>query len=92
MVHRPLYFEDANLERYGNGIGRWQPIASGAHFFTSVLAMPYKIGVTSPTECDYSMGHFRPGNCVPAYKKNFEFNLRGAIFEGLAAGTVLGGL
>lgn len=92
MVHRPLYFEQGNLERYGNGIGRWQPVASGVHFFSSVLMLPYKMGSESPKECDYSMGHFRPGDCVPAYKSHRPLSFRGAIFEGLAIGTVLGGL
>lgn len=90
MVHRPLYFEDANLERYGNGIGKWQPVASGVHFFSSVMMLPYKIGTTPPTECDYSMGHFRPGNCVPAYRQKFECNPRGTIYQGLAIGALMG--
>ncbi len=35
FYHRPLYFEEANLERYGFSYGRLQPFASAAHFFCS---------------------------------------------------------
>lgn len=89
MVHRPLYFEEPNLERYGNGIGRFQPVKSGVHFFGSMLFLPYKLGTTDPRTCDYSMGHYRPGDCVPAYRHEINLNAKGMIYEGLALGTFL---
>ncbi len=69
----PLYFEEVNLERYGYGCGCWGPCCttcvqsavSGAHFFANVVALPYKMGVDCPCDCDYTLGHYRPGSCPP---------------------------
>jgi hypothetical protein len=66
LCHRPLYFEEVNLERYGYGCG-WclQPAASAAHFFGTVPALPYLAAVDCPHECIYTLGHYRPGSCPP---------------------------
>lgn len=66
LAHRPLYFEEINLERYGYGCG-WclQPAASAAHFFGAVPALPYCMAVDCPYECVYTLGHYRPGSCPP---------------------------
>jgi hypothetical protein len=66
LCHRPLYFEEINLERYGYGCG-WclQPAASAAHFFGTVPALPYLATVDCPHECIYTLGHYRPGSCPP---------------------------
>jgi hypothetical protein len=66
LCHRPLYFEEINLERYGYGCG-WclQPAASAAHFFGTVPALPYLAAVDCPHECIYTLGHYRPGSCPP---------------------------
>jgi hypothetical protein len=43
FYHRPLYFEQPNLERYGHGRARIvQPLLSSAHFFGSIPLVPYK--------------------------------------------------
>jgi hypothetical protein len=75
FCHRPLYFEEINLERYGffccdhrcGGIpaALVQPVLSGAHFFATVPALPYKMTLEPPCECIYTLGHYRPGSCVP---------------------------
>lgn len=92
MLHRSLYFEDANLERCGNGIGFWQPVASGVRFFSSVAFLPYKSGKSPWRDCEYSLGHLRPGDCNPAYKHSRKLSPRGLIVQGLAIGTIWGGL
>ena len=57
LRHKPLYFEDVNLERYGHSRGPLlQPVMSGAHFFMNVAALPYKMGINPPTECRYPLG------------------------------------
>jgi hypothetical protein len=38
---------------------------SAGHFFTTVPALPYKMAVDCPGECDYTLGHYRPGSCPP---------------------------
>jgi hypothetical protein len=63
--HKPLYFEDWQLERYGHSHGALDPIFSAAHFFVSLPVLPYKMGVELPWECVYPLGHYRPGNCAP---------------------------
>ena len=92
MVHRPLYFEQPNLERHGISKDRWQPIVSGAHFFTSVVFLPYKVGSTPFSECVYPIGEARPGDCVTPYRAPIEFNRRGFLFQATRAGIVFGGL
>jgi hypothetical protein len=75
FCHRPLYFEEINLERYGffccdhrcGGIpaALVQPVLSGAHFFAAIPALPYKMTLHPACECIYTLGHYRPGSCVP---------------------------
>jgi hypothetical protein len=74
LCHRPLYFEEANLERYGYGCGcRYecccggclQPAMSAAHFFATIPALPYCLAAECPGECQYTLGHYRPGSCPP---------------------------
>ena len=92
LVHQPLYFEDVNLERYGNGHAKLQPFLSGAHFFTSVFLLPYKTGVNHPTDCEYSLGAYRPGDCNPAYRDCPPFNRRAALKQVLVTGGLWVGL
>lgn len=66
LCHRPLYFEETNLERYGYGCCEcMQPAASAAHFFGTIPALPYCMAVDCPGECNYTLGQYRPGSCVP---------------------------
>ena len=41
LAHRPVYFEEINLERYGNSFGLVQPVVSAAHFFGTMPLLPY---------------------------------------------------
>ncbi|HEY3392613.1 MAG TPA: hypothetical protein VGK58_07890 [Lacipirellulaceae bacterium] len=66
LCHRPLYFEEINLERHGYGCcACLQPVASAAHFFGTVPALPYCMAAECPCECVYTLGHYRPGSCPP---------------------------
>lgn len=68
FAHRPLYFEQVNLERFGYGpryLRVVQPALSGAHFFATIPALPYLMTVQPPCQCVFPLGHYRPGNCVP---------------------------
>lgn len=66
MYHKPLYFEEVNLERYGYTVSPvLQPLISGAHFFATIPALPYKMTTHPPNECYYTLGHYRPGSCAP---------------------------
>jgi hypothetical protein len=88
LCHKPLYFEDEQLERYGHS---WppccQPFVSGAHFFTRLPILPYCMGVEPPNECIYALGHYRPGSCAPYMCNPVPLSARGALFQ---AGAVVG--
>jgi hypothetical protein len=88
LCHKPLYWEDINLERYGHTVGPIaQPIVSGAHFFGTVFVLPYKMGINPPGECQYALGYYRPGSCAPRYISPLPLSKRGAMLQ---ATTVLG--
>jgi hypothetical protein len=88
LCHKPLYFEDVQLERYGHSwLPDVQPLVSGAHFFGSVAILPYKMGLETPNECIYALGHYRPGSCAPYYIEALPFTWRAAAFQ---AGVVTG--
>jgi len=85
--HKPLYFEDWNLERYGHSHGWADPIISGAHFFATLPVLPYKMGVELPWECVYPLGYYRPGSCAPWTCPAVPISCRGMVLE---AATVTG--
>ena len=82
LCHNPLYFEQPALERYGHTCGPLQPVLSGAQFLLTVPALPYLIAMDPVNECQYPLGHYRPGSCAP-YKWNpFPYSTRAAVAEG----------
>jgi len=86
--HKPLYFEDWQLERYGHSHGPLaDPFFSAAHFFTTLPVLPYKMGVELPWECVYPLGYYRPGNCAPWTVPAIPISVRGMAVE---AATVTG--
>jgi hypothetical protein len=90
LCHKPLYFEELQLERYGHTAGPIvQPFLSGAHFFVSIAALPYAMGVQPPNECIYQLGLYRPGSCAPWLIDPIPLSLRGALLQ---TGAVLGGI
>ena len=80
LCHKPLYFQETQLERYGHSWGPYlQPVISGAHFFLSVPALPYSMGLYPPGECMYSLGFYRPGNCAPYLLDPLPISVRAAL-------------
>jgi len=65
VCHRPLYFEEVNLERYGYSYGRAQSLLSGAHFFGKVPLLPYLITAEPHRDCVYTLGNYPPGSYAP---------------------------
>jgi hypothetical protein len=90
LCHKPLYFENESLERYGHSWGPYvQPLVSGAHFFSRLPILPYEMGLEPPNECIYALGHYRPGSCAPYLIDPVPFTWRAALFEaGAVVGTV----
>jgi hypothetical protein len=85
LCHKPLYFEDVQLERYGHMCGPWlQPFASGFQFFATIPILPYKMGLELPGECIYTLGYYRPGDCAPYMIDPIPLSVRAAFFESCA--------
>jgi hypothetical protein len=90
LCHKPLYFEQVQLERYGHTTGPFtQPWVSGAHFFLNIAALPYQMAYQPPHECQYALGYYRPGSCAPWMIPPIPISPRGAVAE---VGAVLGGV
>lgn len=90
LCHKPLYFEEVQLERYGHSAGTvLQPALSGAHFFLNIATLPYQMGMSPPNECEYALGYYRPGNCAPWLLPPVPLSVRGGLMQ---AGAVLGGI
>jgi hypothetical protein len=66
----PRYFEDRMLERHGHErFPLLQPMTSGVRFFSTIPLLPYLMVVRSPSDCEYTMGYYRAGSCIPALKQ-----------------------
>lgn len=90
LCHKPLYFEDPQLERYGHTVCPLaQPFISRARFWLTIPILPYLMGVNPPNECIYDLGMYRPGNCAPYMLNPIPISLRGGLME---AGVIVGGI
>jgi len=88
MRHRPLYFEDENLERHGYTPScLFQPIISGARFFLTIPTLPYRMAIDPPRSCVYTLGYYRPGSCAPQHWHRLPLRAGAGIVE---AGVVVG--
>lgn len=82
LCHKPLYFENRQLERYGHTHGPIvQPVHSTVHFFTNLVFWPYNAGINSPNECLYALGFYRPGDCAPWLKDPLPISMHGALYQ-----------
>lgn len=83
LCHKPLYFEQVQLERYGHSAGPIMgPLRSSAHFFGSLVFWPYHSAIHPANECMYPLGYYRPGNCAPWLVEPFPISGPGAIRQG----------
>ena len=84
LCHKPLFFENVQLERYGHSHGPFaQPVHSVAHFFVSLVSVTYQNAITPANECQYALGYYRPGNCAPWLKDPIPISLNGARRQAL---------
>ena len=90
LCHKPLYFEQAHLERYGHTTGPLtQPIVSAGHFYLMMPILPYQLALWPPYECIYPLGYYRPGSCAPYYLDPIPLSIRAGLAE---AGAWVGGV
>lgn len=85
LCHKPLYFEEVALERYGHTRRPLlQPAISGVKFLASIPVLPYKMGLETPNECLYTLGYYRPGSCAPFLRYRIPWQRRAATFQAIA--------
>ena len=66
FCHSPLYFEQPNLERYGNKHGDFvTPALSASYFFGEVVTFPARAVWQPPWSKSCTLGNKRPGDCAP---------------------------
>jgi hypothetical protein len=82
LWHHPLYFDDVQLERYGQTPKpKLQPFLSGAHFFGTLPLLPYKMGIDPPKSCVTNLGYYRPGSPAPCVGRRLPWDRRAALYE-----------
>lgn len=84
LKYNPLYFEDPQLERYGNEVCLLQPFLSGARFYATLPTLPYQMMSEGNSPCHevYDLGYDRPGNCVPVALEAPPFSWTGSLATG----------
>jgi len=101
LCYQPLYFEEVNAERYGyicndccncccSPQDCLQSACSAAHFFGTVPCLPYCLIAQCPTECVYTLGHYRPATCGVPWRWNYPpcKPLAGAGAAGIYTGLI----
>jgi hypothetical protein len=89
IAHRPLYFEEVNLERHGYKVPLIQPVLSGAHFFGRIPALPYLMFSENHRQLRYTLGHYRPGSRAPYTWYAPRASLHGGVIEAAAVTGLL---
>ena len=69
FAHHPLYFEEANLERYGRTCGQLQPALSGLRFFATIPSLPYAMTVHNPYKTYTTLWPYEAGWGAPKVKE-----------------------
>jgi len=59
--HRPLYFQELNLERCGSTYGIAQNAVSAGHFLTNTALLPYRMATRHPDQTVNHSGDCRSG-------------------------------
>lgn len=85
FCHRPLYFEERNLERCGKTYGCATNAVSGFYFLTNTAMLPYRIASQRP-DCTVAT----PGDCKTCQQFDCDIEPlghepRGALLEAAAA-------
>lgn len=83
--HRPLYFEEKNLERCGKSFGVFQNAVSGIRFLANTMCLPYRMGEQRP-DCTI----LSPGDCPTCHSyavdcNPFPLSHHGLLSEAAAA-------
>ncbi len=69
FAYQPLYFEEANLERYGRTCGPLQPALSGLRFFATIPSLPYAMTVHHPSKTYMTKWPYEAGWGAPKVRE-----------------------
>jgi hypothetical protein len=81
LCHYPLYFEEINLERHGYSAGLLQPFAGAFNFYGRIAFLPYMMATNRPLDCQFTLGHYRPGSYAPFHLHHPPIRARGFVVE-----------
>jgi hypothetical protein len=82
LYHNPIYFEDVPLERYGHTRHFLiQPLFSVPKFALQLFGLPYQMSLYPMCDRQYSLGYYRPGECVPYKCYQIPLNAKAAVVE-----------
>ncbi|OYP33123.1 hypothetical protein [Rhodopirellula sp. MGV] len=85
----PLYFEDRMLERHGQSrFPHMQPLVSAGRFAGQFAMLPYQVAISPPYECQYTLGYYRAGSCVPAFLQRPPYNRKAAVAQAVSMATL----
>jgi hypothetical protein len=82
--HRPLYFQELNLERCGTTYGCAQNAVSAAHFIGNSVILPYRMAINRADEC---VNHWDDCSTCQRYSGDIEPlepSLKGTVNEAAA--------
>lgn len=84
FAHQPLYFEEANLERYGRTCGPLQPAFSGVRFFATIPSLPYAMAVHNPNKTYITRWPYEAGWGAPKVKELRPLQLKPGLIQASA--------
>lgn len=88
LYHKPLYFEDVPLERYGHTFPEIvQPFVSLGKFGVQLIGLPYQMALDPVWRDQYALGYYRPGDPAPELFYQVPINFKAAA---AAAGVYTG--
>ena len=87
FAHQPLYFEEANLERYGRTCGLLQPTLSGVRFFATIPSLPYAMTEHHPRKTYTTRWPFEAGWGAPKVKELQPLQIKPSLVQ---AGAISG--
>lgn len=87
FAYQPLYFEEANLERYGRACGPMQPVVSGVRFFATIPSLPYAMTVHQPNKTYTTRWPYEAGWGAPKVKELQPLQFKPSLVQ---AGAITG--
>lgn len=90
LAHRPVYFEETNLERHGRAPRHLQPVISATRFVGTIVAMPYLMVADPPNVSRYHWDPYPAGRHAPRVRELPPFKpSAGAVEAGIVTGLIL---